>query len=86
MRQLVLFSLLLIVCICKYDIANDIANDDLALNIVKLGTLYPDHVVFLGADPMQIVSIEELEHLITSPDYIKKNPVVIVRNSGVIVQ
>jgi rhamnose utilization protein RhaD (predicted bifunctional aldolase and dehydrogenase) len=71
--------------ICKYDVANDIANDDLALNIVKIGTLYPDHIVFLGADPMQIVSIEELEHLISTPDYIKKNPVVIVRNSGVIV-
>lgn len=71
--------------ICNYDIANDLAFDDLALNIIKVGTLYPDHVVFLGAGQMQIVSIEELKQYITNPDYINNNPVVIVRDYGVIV-
>ena len=71
--------------ICKYSVVNSIADDELALQIVQTGTLYPDHVVFLGPGPMNILSIEELSLLITDLNYVAKNKVIIVRNMGVIV-
>lgn len=72
--------------ICKYNIANDLAFDDFALDVIKTGTLYPDHVVFLGVSQVQIFSIEELQYLIISDDdFIKKYPVFIVQDYGVIV-
>jgi rhamnose utilization protein RhaD (predicted bifunctional aldolase and dehydrogenase) len=69
----------------KYEIVQTIANDDLALKIVETGTLYPDHVVFLGAGPMNILSIDELESIINKPRYVDNSPVIIVRDYGVIV-
>lgn len=69
----------------KYKISNAIAIDDLALKVVEIGTLYPDHVVFLGAGPMNILSIDELEGVINQPYYIENNPVIIVRDFGVVV-
>jgi rhamnose utilization protein RhaD (predicted bifunctional aldolase and dehydrogenase) len=53
--------------------------------VVEIGTLYPDHVVFLGAGPMNILSIDELEGVINQPYYIENNPVIIVRDFGVVV-
>ena len=69
----------------KYKIAHSIAIDDLALKTVKIGTLYPDHVVFLGAGPMNILSINKLESFINKPSYVDSHPIVIVRGFGVVV-
>ncbi len=69
----------------KYKIAHAIAMDDLALRIVETGVLYPDHVVFLGAGPMNILSIDELTSAINKPHYADNNPVIIVRDFGIVV-
>jgi rhamnose utilization protein RhaD (predicted bifunctional aldolase and dehydrogenase) len=69
----------------KYKISHAIATDDLALKVVETGVLYPDHVVFLGPGPMNILSIDELEGVINKPHYVDNNPVIIVRDFGVVV-
>jgi len=66
----------------KYEVAHLIAYDDLSLKIVSKRSLYPDHVVFLGAGPMKIVSIDSLRSDLKS----LKDRVVIVRENGVIVR
>jgi rhamnose utilization protein RhaD (predicted bifunctional aldolase and dehydrogenase) len=42
-------------------------------------------VVFLGPGPMNILSIDELEGVINKPHYVDNNPVIIVRDFGVVV-
>jgi rhamnose utilization protein RhaD (predicted bifunctional aldolase and dehydrogenase) len=69
----------------KYEIAHAIAMDKLALNIVETGVLYPDHVVFLGAGPMNILSIDELVSVVNKPYHVENNSVIIVRDFGVVV-
>jgi rhamnose utilization protein RhaD (predicted bifunctional aldolase and dehydrogenase) len=71
--------------ICKYSIVNSLANDELSLEIMQTGTLYPDHVVFLGPGPMKILTIEELGLFLSNLEYVSKNPVIVVRDLGIIV-
>ena len=66
----------------KYRIAHLLAYDDLSLKTVSKRSLYPDHVVFLGAGPMKVVSIDNLEGGLKSLEDL----VVIVRDCGVIVR
>lgn len=68
----------------KYEIAHKIANDEIALQVVDNGSLYPDHVVFLGAGPMEIMSIEEFEEGPAKHNFGNSN-VAIIRNHGVVV-
>jgi len=72
----------------KYELLNDLliqsmAFDSVAITIIKEGATYPDHVVFLGADPLYVTTIEEFKR------YIRKNnkvrDVVIVEDLGVFV-
>jgi rhamnose utilization protein RhaD (predicted bifunctional aldolase and dehydrogenase) len=69
----------------KHKITHAIAMDRLALKIVKTGTLYPDHVVFLGPGPMKVISIAEFENVLKDPLYVNNNSVIIVRDFGVVV-
>jgi len=69
----------------KYTIAKAIAYDKLALKIAGTGSLYPDHVVFLGPGPMKIISIDEIEEIIKDPLFVSNNPVIIVKGFGIIV-
>ena len=69
----------------KYEVAHSIALDSIALKIVETGVLYPDHVVFLGAGPMKVLSIDEFENGIKNSIFNNNNPVIIVRNFGVVV-
>jgi rhamnose utilization protein RhaD (predicted bifunctional aldolase and dehydrogenase) len=69
----------------KHKIVHSIARDDIALEVVKTGVLYPDHVVFLGPGPMKVLSIDELEIGIKN-SILNNNNVIIVRDFGVIVQ
>jgi rhamnose utilization protein RhaD (predicted bifunctional aldolase and dehydrogenase) len=71
--------------ICKYSIVNSLANDELSLEIMQTGTLYPDHVVFLGPGPMKILTIAELGLFLGNLEYVSKNPVIVVRDMGIIV-
>ena len=71
--------------VTKYTISNAIATDKLALKIAGKGSLYPDHVVFLGPGPMKIISIDEVEKIIKDPIFASNNSVIIVRDFGVIV-
>lgn len=69
----------------KYKITHSIANDDLSLKSIETGTLYPDHVIFLGPGPMNILSIDEFEHFIKEPFFAEKNPIIIIKDFGVVV-
>lgn len=69
----------------KYEIVNSIALDEVALKIAETGVLYPDHVVFLGAGPMKVLSIEEFEDSSSKLALTLSNSVVIVRDFGVAV-
>ena len=69
----------------NYKMAHKIALDDLSLKIIETGTLYPDHVVFLGAGPMNVMTLVELQSVLKDSNFIENNPVIIVRNYGVIV-
>ena len=55
------------------------------MKIAGKGSLYPDHVVFLGPGPMKIISIDEIEEIIKDPLFVSNNPVIIVKGFGVIV-
>jgi len=66
----------------KYEVVHLIAHDDLSLKTVSKRPLYPDHVVFLGAGSMSIVSIDNIEIDLKSLE----DGVVIVRDCGVIVR
>ena len=75
-------------CLSKDQTINSIAFDETACSIASTGTLYPDHVVFLGAGPMTVLDIKEFTNYLND-DYAgreddKKN-VLIVRNLGVFV-
>ncbi len=72
----------------KYELLNNsliqsLAFDLAAITIIKEGVNYPDHVVFLGADPLHVLTIEEFK------EYIKENnkgkDVVIVEDLGVFI-
>ena len=69
----------------KHKITHAIAMDRLALKIVKTGTLYPDHVVFLGPGPMKVISIAEFKNALKDPLYVNSNSVIIVRDFGVVI-
>ena len=68
----------------KHETVHAIARDDIALGVVETGVLYPDHVVFLGAGPMKVLSIDEFEIGLEKTIF-DNNSVIIVRNFGVIV-
>jgi rhamnose utilization protein RhaD (predicted bifunctional aldolase and dehydrogenase) len=73
-------------CLSKDQTINSLAFDKTACSIASRGTLYPDHVVFLGAGPMTVLNIKEFTNYLNG-DYDgreddKKN-VLIVRNLGV---
>ena len=63
-----------------------LAFDHTALSILSTGTLYPDHVVFLGAGPICVFNIHEFEDYIEA---LRKNTVaniekvVVVKDVGV---
>ena len=69
----------------KYETVHAIARDGIALKVVETGVLYPDHVVFLGAGPMKILSIDEFEDGLKESIFTKSNSVIIVRDFGVVV-
>ena len=69
----------------KYETVHAIARDGIALKVVETGVLYPDHVVFLGAGPMMILSIDEFEDGLKESIFTKSNSVIIVRDFGVVV-
>lgn len=70
----------------KYETINSIARDDIALRVVETGVLYPDHVVFLGAGPMNVLSISEFENVLKESIFTSNNPVIIVEGFGVVVR
>lgn len=71
--------------ICKYPIVNSLANDKLSLKIMQTGTLYPDHIVFLGPGPMKIIEIEKIASLLVNEGSNEKNKVIVIEGMGVIV-
>jgi rhamnose utilization protein RhaD (predicted bifunctional aldolase and dehydrogenase) len=68
----------------KNKFVHAIARDEMALEVVTTGALYPDHIVFLGAGPMKVISIDELETGLEKSIFLN-DPVIIVRDFGVIV-
>jgi len=66
----------------KYSVANLIAYDKLALEIINKRALYPDHIVFLGVRPIKNLSIENFKDTLK----ILNDNVVIVHDFGVIVK
>ena len=69
----------------KHETVHAIARDDIALGVVETGVLYPDHVVFLGAGPMEVLSIDEFEDGLKKSLFTNNNSVIIVRDFGVVV-
>lgn len=70
----------------KYQLLNDpliqsIAFDSIALSIIKRGVSYPDHVVFLGPDPLRVLTIKEFKKAIKENN--KSQNVVFVESLGV---
>jgi rhamnose utilization protein RhaD (predicted bifunctional aldolase and dehydrogenase) len=75
-------------CISSSSLVNSVAFDDVSCRIVSIGTLYPDHVVFLGPGPMNLMNIGEFEHFIEvgNKNYNNdKKDVIIVKNLGVFI-
>ena len=69
----------------KFENIHEIARDDIALRVIQTGSLYPDHVVFIGPGPMKVLSIEEFEEKSKESIFSKNNSVVVVRDFGVVV-
>ena len=73
-------------CLSTNQTIHSLAFDETACSIASTGTLYPDHVVFLGAGPMTVLNIKEFTEYLKG-DFVginddKKN-ILIVRNLGV---
>jgi len=67
---------------------HSLAFDETACFIASKGTLYPDHVVFLGAGPMTVLSIKEFKVYLKDNYFGKiddKKNIIIVRNLGVFI-
>jgi len=67
---------------------HSLAFDKTACFIASKGTLYPDHVVFLGAGPMTVLSIKEFKVYLKDNYFGKiddKKNIIIVRNLGVFI-
>ena len=69
----------------KYELSHTIAHDEFSLEVVKRGTLYPDHVVFLGPGPMSVLTLDEFKNVYDKSSYVDNNPVIIVDGLGVFV-
>jgi rhamnose utilization protein RhaD (predicted bifunctional aldolase and dehydrogenase) len=65
----------------KYDFCHSLAFDALSLQLINKPPLYPDHVVFIGVDPIPVVSSKEF----MSSTKTEKHKIVIIKNVGVAV-
>jgi rhamnose utilization protein RhaD (predicted bifunctional aldolase and dehydrogenase) len=71
----------------KYDLVHSLAFDETALNIAATGSLYPDHVVFLGPGPMPIMTESEAADYLSLPskEIGANQKAIIIPECGVIV-
>ena len=60
---------------------HDLATDDLSFEIATNGSLYPDHVVFLGKGVVGVNSINELKPIINSKS---PPPLILIKSIGAI--
>jgi rhamnose utilization protein RhaD (predicted bifunctional aldolase and dehydrogenase) len=66
----------------KYSQAHDLANDYLSFNIATKGSLYPDHVVFLGRGVVGIKSLTVFKKIVQ--DY-SHPPLLLIESIGALV-
>jgi len=75
-------------CISPSSIVNSIAFDDTACLVASSGSLYPDHVVFLGPGPINVIQLAEFETFLKNNINVhntNNNDVIIVKNLGVFI-
>jgi len=69
----------------KYKDAHDLAFSEHTIKIASSGSLYPDHVVFLGPRTLVINTKNELEEIIKNSKFEQNSPLVIVPHAGILV-
>jgi rhamnose utilization protein RhaD (predicted bifunctional aldolase and dehydrogenase) len=69
----------------QYSIVHSLAFDPVALSIATTGSLYPDHIVFLGTGPMRVMADEVLRDYLAGEKQEPEHKVIIVKNFGVII-
>ena len=73
----------------NHPLVQSLAFDDKSISIISSGSLYPDHVVFLGAGPICVLTIVEFKEFVekfnttTNANIIK---VIVVKKLGVFLQ
>ena len=68
----------------RFNAAHNIAFDPRYIDIAISGSMYPDHVVFLGTKTLTAESNEEILK-ISKANYLMKLPLIIVPNCGIII-
>lgn len=68
----------------QYSIVHSLAFDSVALSIMANRPLYPDHIVFLGAGPMPIMTIEDVKCYLKQKKRPLNHKIIIVKDVGVI--
>jgi rhamnose utilization protein RhaD (predicted bifunctional aldolase and dehydrogenase) len=63
-----------------YDICHQIAKDSLSKKVISNNSLYPDHVIFLGAGPIPVVSYDNIQSAMS-----KNHKVIVIKDVGLIV-
>lgn len=69
----------------KYDDAHDIAFSEYKIKIVSSGSLYPDHVVFIGSRTSIVNTKKDLQEIIINNKTDQKLPLIIVPFAGILV-
>lgn len=62
--------------------SHDLATDEISYEIATNGTLYPDHVVFLGPGVLGIKTIDEMESVLATESL---PPLILIKSLGTIV-
>ena len=68
-----------------YREANNIAFSDYKIKIASSGSLYPDHVVFLGSSVLIVEKKDDLKIFMKDTKFQKQLPIVIVPKGGILV-